>query len=157
MKPHWILLANSTRARLLQRDDDGPIVLLRSYTHSQGRARVLELVDDRAGHGNADHSYGGTSYQPRTDPKRKEHARFARELAEELEKHAQAGSFESLAVFASSPFLGELKAHLGSATHRVLTAARDVDLTSVGVVELGRRIAYELARTGEESADDSRD
>lgn len=145
MKPHWILIANAAYARLLQQEGGGRIAILRSFTHSQGRRKIGELVDDRAGHENTDRSYGGTSYQPRTDPKKKEHERFARELADDLERHAQLGSFDSLAVFASSPFLGELKAELGSATTRLLTSTHDVDLTSVGPAELKRRIAHELA------------
>ena len=145
MKPHWILIANSTYARLLQQKGGGPIVILKTFTHAQGRSKVSELVDDRAGHENTDRSYGGTSYQPRTDPKKKERERFARELADDLERQAQLGTFESLAVFASSPFLGELKAEFGPAATRLLSGTHEVDLTSVGPAELKRRIAFELA------------
>ena len=144
-KPHWILIANSVHARLLQQEDGGPVRLLRNFTHAQSRSKVSDLVNDRAGHENTDRSYGGTSYQPRTDPKKKEHEHFARELADDLERHAQTGAFESLVIFASSPFLGELKAELGPATIRLLTGTHDVDLTSVGPAELKRRIAHELA------------
>jgi hypothetical protein len=72
--------------------------------------------------------------------------RFAHELAEHLERNAQLGNFGSISIFASSPFLGELKARLGPATLRLLSGTRDVDLTSVGPAELQRRISYELAR-----------
>ena len=118
-KPHWILIANSVHARLLQQEDGGPVLVLRNFTHAQSRSKVSELVHDRAGHESTDRSYGGTSYQPRTDPKKKEHERFTRELADDLERHAQKGAFETLVIFASSPFLGELKAELGSATIRL--------------------------------------
>jgi len=145
MKPHWIVLANASQARLLRQDQGGKLTLVESFSHSAGRWKTSELVSDRAGHGSADHSYGGTSYPPRTDPKAKEHRRFARELAEELERHALSGSYESLDLFASSPFLGELKAELGSATARLLAGTHDLDLTAVGPVELPRRIAQARA------------
>jgi protein required for attachment to host cells len=144
MKPNWILIANGSHARLVQQAGGASVTLLKTFTHLAGRSKVRELVNDRAGHETTVHAFGGTSYQPRTEPKKKEHARFARELADELEREAQRGSFSSLVVFASSPFLGELKAELGSATSRLLTGTRDVDLTSVGPAELGRRIAHEL-------------
>ena len=48
-------------------------------------------------------------------------------------------------LFASSPFLGELKAQLGTAAARLLTSTHDLDLTSVGLVELDQRVACELA------------
>jgi protein required for attachment to host cells len=146
VKPHWIVIANATNARLLQQEQGGRLVSLKSFSHSQGRSKIDELVDDRAGSGAIVGGFGGMTYEPRTDPKRKEHVRFARELAQDLERQAQCGSFESLALFASNPFLGELKAALGPATMRLLSGTHNVDLTSVGPAELERRIAYEMAR-----------
>jgi len=145
MKHDWILIANATRARLLQQERNDRVTELEAFDHPQSRSKISDLVDDRAGHESTDRSYGGTSYQPRTDPKQKEHQRFARELAEFLERQAQSGSYRSLAVFASSPFLGELKAELGAATTKLLSGTHDLDLTSVGPAELGRRIAREVA------------
>jgi protein required for attachment to host cells len=77
---------------------------------------------------------------------RKEHQRVAVELAEYLEQAALQNTFASLVIFSSSPFLGEVKAHLGDATQKLVSGAHDVDLTSVGVTELKRRIAHELAQ-----------
>jgi protein required for attachment to host cells len=145
MKPDWILIANATRARLLQMERNERVTELETFDHPQSRSKISDLVDDRAGHESTDRSYGGTSYQPRTDPKQKEHQRFAREIAEFLERQAHSGSYRSLAVFASSPFLGELKAELGAATTKLLSGTHDLDLTSVGPAELGRRIAREVA------------
>ncbi|HMA06862.1 MAG TPA: host attachment protein [Ramlibacter sp.] len=145
MKPDWILIANATRARLLQLERNERVTELETFDHPQSRSKISDLVDDRAGHESTDRSYGGTSYQPRTDPKQKEHQRFAREISEFLERQAHSGSYRSLAVFASSPFLGELKAELGAATTKLLSGTHDLDLTSVGPAELGRRIAREVA------------
>ena len=145
MKPDWILIANSTRARLMQMERNERVTELETFVHPQSRIKVSDLVDDRAGHESTDRSYGGTSYQPRTDARQKEHQRFAREIAEFLERQAHSGSYRSLAVFASSPFLGELKAAVGAATIKLMSGTHDLDLTSVGVAELGRRLAREMA------------
>lgn len=145
MKPDWILIANATNARLLQHEGDGPLVLAASFSHPEGRSKVSELAVDRAGHERSDRSYGGTAYEPRMDAKQKEHERFARQLAEYVEHAAQQHTFASLEVFASSPFLGVLKAHLGDATLKLVSGTHDVDLSSVGVTELKRRIQHELS------------
>jgi protein required for attachment to host cells len=145
MKPEWILIANATYARLIQQERGEPMVVLKSFSHPQSRSKVSDLVDDRAGHESVDNSFGGASFQPKTDPKRKEHEHFAHELADYVEQAAQQGQFHSLVVFSSSPFLGELKAALGSATQRLLKGTHDLDLTPVGLTELERRIAHELA------------
>jgi protein required for attachment to host cells len=141
MKNDWILIANATRARVLQQQSNGRVAELQAFEHPQSRSKVSELADDRAGHDNTDRTYGGAAYRPRIDAKQKEHRRFARELAQYLEHEAGQGHFRSLEVFASSPFLGELKAEFGSATGRLVAGTHDLDLTMVGPAELGRRIA----------------
>jgi protein required for attachment to host cells len=146
MKPEWILIANATHARLLERESGRPMVVLKGFEHPQGRSKVSELADDKMGRENSDGGFGGTAYQPRMDAKQKEHQRFARELADHLEPPAQQGDFRSLRIFASSPFLGELKAELGTATMRLLATTHDLDLTSFGLSGLEQRIANELAR-----------
>lgn len=144
MKPDWILIANASHARLLRRESGGHMVLLETFEHPESRSKISELADDRMGHENSDSSFGGSAYQPRMDAKRKEHVRFARQQADHLERQAQSGSFRSLAIFASSPFLGELKAELGDATARLLSSIHDLDLTSFRLTELEQRVEHAL-------------
>jgi protein required for attachment to host cells len=145
MKTDWIVIANATRARVLQQDAHQRVKELHSFEHPASRSKISDLVDSRAGYERTDRSFGAAAYQPRLDAKQKEHQRFARELADYLEQQALAGTYARVEVFASSPFLGELKAELGSATTRLLGATHDLDLTMVGKAELGRRIAQEMA------------
>jgi protein required for attachment to host cells len=49
------------------------------------------------------------------------------------------GEFERWVLFASSPFLGELKAALDAELQRSLHAAIDLDLTSYGLSEVDER------------------
>jgi len=123
MKPDWTLVANATRARLLQQERGAPMVILESFIHPRGRGK-LDASDD-------------------------EHIEFARELAHLLEQEAQLDHFRSLTIFASSPFLGEIRAELGKATQRRLTGTHDLDLTRFGPSELEERILHELAPHGD--------
>ena len=147
MKPDWTLIANATRARLLQQEQGGPMVILESFVHPAGRGKASDLADDRAGQAHNDR-FGGAAYEPRVDAKHKQHTEFARELGHLLEQEAQLDHFRSLTIFASSPFLGEIKAELGKATQRRLVAAQELDLTSFGLSELEERISHELALHG---------
>lgn len=146
MKPDWILIANASHARLLERRAGEPLALVRTFEHPNGRHKASELGDARAGHELGSSGFAGTAHYPRMDPKDKEEMRFARELADYLESEARLNSFQSVSLFASSPFLGELKRELGSVSVHLLAAAHDVDLTAVGMAELGARIAEETAR-----------
>lgn len=145
MKPQWILVANASIARVLERDSaDDPLRALATWQHPESRLKGSELRDDRPGHERSDRA-GGTELTPRSDPRRKEHREFAREVARRLGEALDAGEYGALAIFASSPFLGELKHELGEAVARHTTHYGDVDLTSFGLSELEARIARELA------------
>ena len=148
MKTEWILIANASRARLLQRRAGEPLALLRTFDHPESRRKSSELGDARAGHELGASGRAGTAFYPRSDPKEKEQIRFARQLAAHLEHEARQNAYQSLTLFASSPFLGELKRELGSVGAPLVAATHDVDLTTVGLAELGPRIALETLDEG---------
>ena len=141
MKPDWILIANAAGARLLQREPGSPLVVLKSFEHAASRVRSSELGDAKAGRQKADSAFGGAALPPRMDPHHKQHLLFARELADELEQAAGEGRFHRLTLYASSPFLGELKDALGDGARRLLAGTHDVDLTSFGLAEIEARLA----------------
>ena len=122
-KPDWVLIANTTRARVLQQEAGGAMVVLESFVHPAGRGQRSELMDARL----------------------KECTRFAHELCRYLEQEARVGHFGRLTIFAPASFLDELQAAFGKATLRALAGTHPLDLTSVGVSDLERRISYELA------------
>lgn len=145
IQPDLILIANATHARLFKQARGEPLELLESFEHPQSRIKAGQLAGAPAGRGKLDASSSGATYPPRMDAKHKEHLRFARELAGALERQVNQGGFGALALFASSPFLGGLKAELADAVQRILHSTHDLDLTSVGPAELGPRIRQELA------------
>lgn len=139
MKNHWILVANASLARIFRRDAARtPLVPVETLSHEQSRMHGSELATDRSGQVAADNSHG--IFEPRTDKRRKEHLRFAREIADRLDKGLAAQEFDSLTVFASSPFLGELKAQLSDAVEKKLKVALNNDFTSLGLAKLEERL-----------------
>lgn len=145
MNPDWILIADASRARLLQQEGDKPIAQLQTFEHPASRLHSSELGDDDRGRQRSDRLFGASAYEAHIEPQRKEHLRFARELADALEEGALHGRCRSVRVFAPSPFLGELKGQLGDATQRLLVGSHDLDLSCVGIAEIGRRIQLALA------------
>lgn len=136
----WFVVANATGARVLSRQPGRALQLERLFEHPGSRLKTATLGDDKAGREVGAGHTGGATYQPRTDPHRKEHEHFARELADWLEEKGRTGAFETLSVFAGSPFLGELKQALGRICNERLAVARDLDLTHVGLAELDHRV-----------------
>ena len=124
--------------------DSDPLLPLHSFEHAESRLKASELADDRLVHDSNDWRPGGVSFEPRMDPRRKQHLKFARELTQHLAEGLASGACERITLYASNPFLGELKGQLSPAAKKVLRAAVVVDLTSYGLRELEEHIAHEL-------------
>jgi len=148
MKETWIVLANASRARILDREPDGGrLEELADLVHPQSREKGSELTSDREGHAQKAHGdpgHAGTAFQPHTEPRQKEHAAFAVEVSSYLEDAVTRGRCPGLVLIASDPFLGVLKSHLGNAATRVLSATIPRDLTSFGGHDLARRVTEAL-------------
>lgn len=140
----WIVAANAARARVYERDPDtAELVETSVFIHPQSRQKIGELMHDRAGH--VEHGFGtagrgSAQYEPPQDAHAREREKFARELARFMEEACHDHRCPGWMLFASSPFLGELKARLGIAATRSLITAEPSDLTAWSPRELGRRV-----------------
>lgn len=150
MEKSWIVLANSARARILERDPtDGALAELTDFIHPQSRQKTGELTSDRPGHAQKAHGdpgHASTGFEPRTDLHRKELAEFARQVAHHLDDAVTMHRCTSLVVIASNPFLGELRSHLGPIAQKALALTVPIDLTSVATPDLARRVSEVLAK-----------
>ena len=145
MKRQWIIVANASHARPFSRSlPTDPLIPVTVLEHPESRLKGSALGDERAGHEATDNSRGGNRYEPRSDVRRKEHQRFAHEVSLRLDAGLAAGEFNTLVVYASNPFLGELKAQLSEAVQSHLQGSFDRDLTSFGLDEIERRLQDDL-------------
>lgn len=150
MKAELTLVANASEAHLFSRESRrDPLMPLALMKHAESRARNSELEPARAGHGSSDRHPGGVAFTPRMSRKRKEHLQFAGEIAQRVDAELASGRYGSVVLFASCPFLGELRNRLSPAAKRALHASVDLDLTSYGVDELERRVAEALLHHAE--------
>ncbi|MGZ5891047.1 MAG: host attachment protein [Caldimonas sp.] len=137
----FVILANASLARLFSRDAaTGALVPVATLQHPESRLPGHDLASDRPGHEATDRSSGGNRYEPRSDVRRNEHARFAHELAQALQARLAAGEFDALWMLASDPFLGELNAAVDAAVAARVEYTHAVDLTSFGLAEIEERL-----------------
>ncbi len=144
MSKTWIVLANASRARVCERDGEaGGLHDLMDFVHTQSRQKGSELASDQPGHvkhGMGSGLHGRTSLDPRTDPRQKEHEKFAREIAEHLDKGVASQQCERIVLIASNPFLGEIKSHLGTAAAAAVWVTAPSDFTALSGRELAQRL-----------------
>jgi protein required for attachment to host cells len=135
----WVVVANAARARIFERDDENQALReIEDRVHAPSRQKASELETDRPG--KAHKGEASTAFPPHTDPRQREHQRFAHELAQVLEEAALAQRVPGLVLLASNPFLGELKGELGETTRRLLKHSAPVDLTTYQHAELETRV-----------------
>lgn len=140
---NWLVVANSARARVLEWTDanDG-YAHVADLVHAASRQRGIELAGDRAGHAEGGgYGSGSTAYQPRSDPHRHEHDRFAQELAALLDQGIADGRCAGVVLVASNPFLGLLKAHLAGHTQQRILRTVPSDYTALRDDELAERLS----------------
>lgn len=147
----WIVVANAARARVLEEADEPTarartrrpprFVHVADLVHPQSRQKGVELGDDRPGHveGGAV-GLAGAAYMPRTDPREREHDRFAREVARMLDHGVADGRCAGLVLVATNPFLGRLKHHLGEQAQKLILRTLSADYTTLEEAELAERL-----------------
>ncbi|HEX5687388.1 MAG TPA: host attachment protein [Ideonella sp.] len=145
--PQWVLVANAARARCFERDAASTRLReVAGFVHEQSRLKAGQLGADRPGH--ALKGSASTQFEPHTDVHGKHRTQFARELAAYLDEAALAHRYDKLALIASNPFLGELRAQLGDASRRCVVVSQVHDLTELSGRELEERITSAMQGHG---------
>lgn len=136
-KPLWILVANGSRARLLQRDHPGAALReIMDWVHPQTREHL----------GTPDSAHRTSGMRGRTglaateSPKAHARAQFAHDIRAWLSQAVAAQGVGRLAVFASNPFLGDLRASGEAELDKLLCASHPLDLTGLTLPELEERL-----------------
>ena len=144
-----ILVANARRARFFERDGAGSdLTELATFVHPQARHSGRPAAGDASGdagkgHGRTAHS--GTQFEPRTSVRMAERREFARILAKYLNDAVAGRKCDSVALIASGPLLGELRASLGAAARKMLKVSVPSDLTRLQGRELTARVDSAMA------------
>jgi protein required for attachment to host cells len=137
----WAVVANSARARIYALERRGAALQeLTDLIHAEARLKGHELETDRPGRSFDSAGQGRHAMEPSLDPRKEEAARFAREVAEQLESGYHAHRFEKLCVIAPPTFLGLLRQALDTPISRAVVGELDKDLTHEGT----DRIAAEV-------------
>lgn len=138
---HWILVANASHARVFERTSfTEPLVELTDWLHPESRMPASETERSPLGHSEA----GRTGLAPRAELKQLHRSEFAKTLAKYFHEAVMNHRMSALALFVSNPFMGELLSHLDAPVQHTLVAQHVLDLTSLNVTELDKRLRREF-------------
>lgn len=139
--PMWIVVANGSRARVLQRQKHPPgLTEVHDWVHTATRQHRSDLPGGHRQSG----IRGRSGLAERSPAQDRERAAFAQEICQWLEQALHSHSVDRVALLASNPFLGELMAHGQGALHKHLSATHAVDLTGLPLPELEQRLRQDF-------------
>lgn len=127
----WILVANSSNARILEVDSKHHITEVKSFYHAQSRLHEGDLTKD--GPGSTFQSVGHMRHatQPHISAKEHEVIKFASEISHYLNLEKSRARFSKLYLFSSPDFLGHLRKHFSDFTTSSIKVAINKDLTKL--------------------------
>ena len=153
----WILVCNASRARLFRAPSNGKqLAQIEAFKHAESRAHVRDIVSDAQGRkpvgpvpasmaqglGGA---YGRPGAEEETDIKDVEAQKFARELADVLEKGLNERAYGHLIVIAAPHFLGLIRNTISGQVAKHIETTIDKDFTSVELPEIEKRVQHRRA------------
>ena len=136
----WVLVADSGRARLFQREEGHALKEVETFVCPEERLQEQEMTSDRGGRSFDSKGGGRHAMEPGTC--QREHAAigFAAELGERLESLRTAGELDKLVLMAAPRFLGHLRAELGDQVLRQVVLTVDKDLTQHTPADIAEHI-----------------
>lgn len=138
---HWILVANASQAKVWERTSfNEPLVEVIDWIHPESRMPASETERRPLGHSEA----GRAGLAPRAELKHLHRSEFAKTLAKYFHEAVMNHRMSALALFVSNPFMGELLSHLDAPVQQALVAKHALDLTSLNVTELDKRLRSEF-------------
>jgi protein required for attachment to host cells len=125
----WILVAESSRARLYRADNrKSPISEVEALENPSGRLHEGDLVSDRPGSDGGSVGQGRRVLDDKTSARQHEHISFAKQLADRLNAARTDGEFSRLVLAAPPAFLGLLRDNLNKEVMDMVYAQVDKNL-----------------------------
>ncbi|MFU8789040.1 MAG: host attachment protein [Methylobacter sp.] len=144
MKLTWILIADSTRARIFTADSSAAsLEEIEGFSHTESRLHDREITSDLPGR-NQGVGKAGHAFEQATDPKKHEADSFAHSLARHLDEACNENRFEQLLIVAGPAFLGLLRSHLSENVKKRVRFELDKELTLLSADDIRQHLPQYL-------------
>lgn len=116
-----IVVANASRCRIFsQRARFSPLRKVVDLAHPEARLKAQQINADKPGRAFDRSGQGRHAMAAASEPTEEEAERFARTIAEHLERIRIGNHFDSLTIIADPRFLGRIRAHVSKPLDKVI-------------------------------------
>jgi hypothetical protein len=141
----WVLIADSHRGRLFERQTQGhTLVELADFVYPNDSTLGCGHPESRLTKGHGATGHAGTQFEPHTDPRAKDRRMFSQLLAAHLNDGVASQQCNALVLIAPSPLLGDLRPRLSVSAGNALRHTVASDLTHFEGRELQQRVDQAL-------------
>ena len=143
MKSTWVVVADSSRARIFNAETPFIIKEIEDISHSEGRLQEHDLTSDQRGNvvGGAG---GGHAFESRQDTKEHEAVKFAKSLAKHIDEARGKNQFEQLMIVSEPSFLGALRKELTDSSRKMVSFELDKNITTHSVEDIRKHLPERL-------------
>lgn len=132
MKHTWVVVANSTFARIFSAENNKDLKEVALLEHPESRLHGRDLVSDRPGRGYESANPSRHAMEPKHSPQKLEFQIFAKHISDHLEQARKEGRFDNLYIAANPSFLGILRQTISKTTAaKALAGEIDKDMTQL--------------------------
>jgi len=140
----WIVVADSSRARIFSKNGRTPLTEEAGFIHPESRLHEHDLTSDVPGSDGSSRGAQRHGKAQRTPAKRHEAETFSKRVADHLESARTEGRFQRLFVVAPPAFLGLLRDHFSHALGTLVTGEVNKNLVQLAPDELRHQLPVRL-------------
>ncbi len=145
MSTTWVLVADTTRARIFQAMGPlGPLREIETLLHPESRLHTRDLTSDLPGRSFDSHGQGRHSMEVNVDPKQHETLIFVKQISERLDGAKENGEFEQLILVAPPALLGLLRKQLNTGVMQRVVHQLDKNIVRLRVDEIRQHLPEKL-------------
>ncbi|MBF6056950.1 MULTISPECIES: host attachment protein [Thiomicrorhabdus] len=146
MKPAWILVADSSHARIFSAENSAAdLIEIETLMHSQARMHEQKLDSDLPGKGRGSYGGGGHAYDDEISPKEQEEINFAKAVSSYLCDKLNQNLFDRLFIIAAPAFLGDLRHAFSNQVAKHVTFTLDKNVTDLAPKRIRGYLPLSLA------------
>ncbi|MEA3412038.1 MAG: host attachment protein [Pseudomonadota bacterium] len=149
MRTTWVLVADSTRARLMEAENAiGPLREIETLVHPESRLHERDINTDSPGRAFDSGGQGRHAMGQHVGAKEHEAGTFVRDISHRLDRGRKSGDLKQLVIVAAPALLGLLRKHMSAETARLITLELDKNITQMDISELRAHLPERLPQLG---------